>query len=307
MKRAEPGWSVLALAGIAALIGSFLPFYEFGGGVELTVWNRGLFPTATLIPVLVFGIGLEGVFVLLMGHEPRSPFLSLTWSQARLAGTAFAIVLSLSYLVQARAGADLGSGYVIMSLSALASFAGAAMTRRAELARGREEITPAEHPWRAAFLRWRTELTEKVNAYAAGGNSKQEAQPSPPTETMPSLPGEEPDTTSEDETPAPTPIPRLSAVQSVPEPEDEPAADGDQPAAGDEAAPNEEAAAEDEAATDGEATTEAEGEAAVAAETEAEPQTETEADPEAEPEGEAAAALTAEDEDSERERPAAPG
>ena len=300
MKRTEPGWLVLALAGIAALIGSFLPFYTFGGGVELTVWNRGLFPTATLIPLLVFGIGLEGVFVLLMGHEPRSPFLSLTWSQARLAGTAFAIVLSLSYLVQARAGADLGSGYVTMSLSALASFGGAAMTRRAQLARGREEITPAEHPWRAAFLRWRTELTEKVNAYAAGGNGKQEGQPSPPTETMPSLPGQEPDTTSEDETAAATPIPRLSAVQSVPEPEDE-------PAPGEETATNKEATAEDQAATDGEATAEAEGEAAAAAETEIETEAEAEPEREAEPEGEAAAALTAEDEGSERESPAAPG
>jgi hypothetical protein len=299
MKRAEPGWLVLAVAGIAALIGSFLPFYTFGGGVELTVWNRGLFPTATLIPVLVFGIGLEGLFVLLIGHEPRSPFLSFTWSQARLAATAFAIVLSLSYLVQSRAGGDIGSGYVIMSLSALASFAGAALTRRAELARG-EEIRPAEHPWRAAFLRWRSELTEKVDAYAAGGNDKQEAQPPPPTETMPSLPGkegEEPDSTSEDETPAPTPIPRLSAVQSEPEPADEPAADGDQPAADEEAATDDEATAEDEPATDGEAEAAAEGEDEAAAD----------GDDEAAVAAVAEAAAAVEDEDSERESPAAPG
>jgi hypothetical protein len=307
MKRAEPGWLVLAVAGIAALIGSFLPFYTFGGGVELTVWNRGLFPTATLIPVLVFGIGLEGLFVLLIGHEPRSPFLSFTWSQARLAATAFAIVLSLSYLVQSRAGGDIGSGYVIMSLSALASFAGAALTRRAELARG-EEIRPAEHPWRAAFLRWRAELTEKVNAYAAGGNGKQEAQPSPPTETMPSLPGEEgeeSDSTSEGETPAPTPIPRLSAVQSEPEPEDEPATDGDQPAADEEAATDGEATADAEGATDGEATAEDEG--ATDGEAAAEGEGEATASAEPEGEGEAAAAVAVEDEDSERESPAAPG
>jgi hypothetical protein len=295
MKRAEPGWLVLAIAGIAALIGSFLPFYTFGRGVELTVWNRSLFPTATLIPLLVFGIGLEGLFVLLMGYEPRSPFLSFTWSQARLAGTAFAIVLALSYLVQGRAGGSLGSGYVILSLSAVASFAGAVVTRRAELARGREEITvPAEHPWRAAFLRWRRELTAKVNSYAAGG--REPAQPSPPTETMPSLPGEEPDGTSEIETPEPTPVPRLSAVQSEPEPKEEPAADGDEPTTdGDKAAADEETAGEGEAAPDGDVAV------AAAAETETETQTEAAADDKAEGETED------DDEEPERERPAAPG
>jgi hypothetical protein len=313
MKRAEPGWSVLVLAGIAALIGSLLPFYTFGSGVELTVWNRSLFPTATLIPVLVFAIGLEGLFVLLMGYEPRSPFLSFTWSQARLAGTAFAIVLSLGYLVQGRAGGDLGSGYLIMSLSTLASFAGAVMTRRAELARGREEITPAEHPWRAAFLRWRTELTEKANAYAAGG--KEGAQASPGTEATHAAKGtEEPDSTSDDETPAPIPLPRLSAVQSEPEPEDEPVADGDEPAAdADEPAAAEETAADGEAAADGEPAAEAtaDGEAATDGEPAAEATAESELAAEPPRESEAAAEAeveaAAEVDDTERERPAAPG
>src|SRR5919106_582108 len=210
MKRAEPGWLVLALAGIAAAIGSFFPFYTFGNGVDLTVWNRSLFPTATLIPVLVFAIGLEGLFVLVTGHEPRSPFLSFTWSQARLAGTAFAIVLSLGYLVQGRAGGDLGSGYVVLSAASLASFVGAVMTRRAELARGvREEAAPADHPWRAAFLRWRRELTAKVSAYAEG--DKKTTEPAPGSLGEPATPataaGDSPDTASDGEIPAPTPIP----------------------------------------------------------------------------------------------------
>src|SRR5919106_630889 len=164
MKRAQPGWLVLALAAIAAAVGSFLPFYTFSANIELTVWSRNIFPTATLIPVLVVLIGLEALFVLVMGHEPRSPFLNFTWSQARLAGSSFAIVLALSYVVQGRAGGDLGSGYVILSLSTLATFAGAVMTRRAELSRGRGELVTAEHPWRAAALRWRRELTAKAEA-----------------------------------------------------------------------------------------------------------------------------------------------
>jgi hypothetical protein len=231
---------VLALAGIAAAVGSFLPFYTFNGELDLTVWNRSLFPTATLIPVVIFAIGLEGLFVLLMGHEPRSPFLNFTWSQARLAGSAFAIVLALAYLVQGRAGASLGTGYIIVSLSSLATFAGAVMTRRAELAREPEEIVEAEHPWRAAVLRWRREMTAKVQEYAAGGNpSAQKLQPISDATGTPEAaeaksdedelaeekmekleePSEEP---SPEPTPEPTPIPRLSAVQMEPDTDSQP-------------------------------------------------------------------------------------
>jgi hypothetical protein len=233
MKRAQPGWLVLALAAIAAAIGSFLPFYTFSANIELTVWSRNLFPTATLIPVLVVLLGLEALLVLVVGHEPRSPFLSFTWSQARLAGSSFAIVLALSFLVQGRAGADLGSGYFVLSLSTLAAFAGAVMTRRAELARGREEIVSAAHPWRAAALRWRRELTAKVEAFAAGTNEPR-AQPAPgapdgekdedeepvdtPLEKPVDTPLEKPvDTPVEKPAPTPTPVPRLSAVRSEPE------------------------------------------------------------------------------------------
>ena len=142
MKRAEPGWLVLALAGLAALLGSFLPFYTFTRDVDVTVWSRGLFPTAALIPLLGFAIGLEALFVLIRGHEPRSPFLNFTWEQVRLAVGAFMILLALSYVVQDRAGGTLGLGYLILSLSALATFAGGVMTRRAELARAPGEKAP---------------------------------------------------------------------------------------------------------------------------------------------------------------------
>jgi hypothetical protein len=241
MKRAQPGWLVLALAAIAAAIGSFLPFYTFSDSIELTVWSRNLFPTATLIPVLLVLIGLEALFVLVVGHEPRSPFLNFTWSQARLAGSSFAIVLALSFLVQGRAGADLGSGYLVLSLSTLGAFAGAVMTRRAELARGREEIVRAEHPWRAAALRWRRELTAKVEAFAAGANEPR-VQPAPvspdgekdkdekpveqpvatPVEKPVEEPVEEPFEMPEKPAPTPTPVPRLSAVRSGPEAETKP-------------------------------------------------------------------------------------
>jgi hypothetical protein len=143
MKRTEPGWFVLTLAGFAALLGSFLPFYTYAPGVDVTVWSRGLFPTAALIPVLGLLIGLEALFVLIVGHEPRSPFLNFTWEQVRLAVGTFMILLAFSYLLQDRAGGSLGSGYLVLSLSALVTFGGALMTRRAQLARARAEAAPA--------------------------------------------------------------------------------------------------------------------------------------------------------------------
>jgi hypothetical protein len=138
MKRAEPGWFVLTLAGFAALLGSFLPFYTYAEGVDVTVWSRGLFPTAALIPLLGFVIGLQALFVLIVGHEPRSPFLNFTWEQVRLAVGTIMILLALSYLLQDRAGGSLGSGYLVLSLASLVIFAGGVMTRRAQLARAGE-------------------------------------------------------------------------------------------------------------------------------------------------------------------------
>jgi hypothetical protein len=334
MKRAEPGWLVLALAGIAAGVGSFLPFYTFGGGIDLTVWNRSLFPTATLISLLLFAVGLEALYVLLMGYEPRSPFLNFTWSQARLAGSAFAIVLALSFLVQGRAGGSLGSGYIILSLSTLATFAGAVLTRRAELARGHEEIVKTAHPWRAAVLRWRRELTAKAQAYANGGSqgapSVQPVSDAPNTQkASDGEGGKAPDEKPEEPIPEPTPVPRLSAVHTEPEPDTEEKADekSDEKADKTEEKPapsarkrakraakkTEPQKAQDSGdevspATDGEAVAEVKTEAKAEppAEAEAKADAEATAELEATTELDAKAEAEAEPED-EREQPAAPG
>ncbi len=165
MNRAEPGWLLLTLAGLAALLGSFLPFYTYTSGVDVTVWSRGLFPTAALVPLLGFAIGVEALFVLFRGHEPRSPFLNFSWEQARMAVGAFMILLVLSYLLQDRAGGSLGLGYLILSLSALATFAGGVMTRRAQLARtpGEQERDQQVTPAFAAVSRAASDLTKNIS------------------------------------------------------------------------------------------------------------------------------------------------
>jgi hypothetical protein len=148
MKRAGPGWLLLVLAGLAAVFGAFLPFYTYANGIDVTVWSRGLFPTAALIPLLGVAVGVEAIFVLVRGHEPRSPFLNFTWEQVRLAVGAFMILLVLSYLLHDRAGGSLGIGYALLAASALATFGGGVLTRRAELARapGEEAAAREQRP-----------------------------------------------------------------------------------------------------------------------------------------------------------------
>src|SRR5215510_9261219 len=127
MKRAGPGWLLLALAGLAAVFGAFLPFYTYADGIGVAV-------------------GLEALFVLVRGNEPRSPFLNFSWEQVRLAVGAFMILLVLSYLLHDRAGGSLGIGYALLAASALATFGGGVLTRRAELARAPgEEAAAREH------------------------------------------------------------------------------------------------------------------------------------------------------------------
>jgi hypothetical protein len=56
------------------------------------------------------------------------------------------ILLTLSYLLQDRAGGSLGLGFALLSVSSLATFGGGVLTRRAQLARAPGEEVPApEH------------------------------------------------------------------------------------------------------------------------------------------------------------------
>jgi hypothetical protein len=167
MKRARPVWLLLALAGLAAAFGAFLPFYTYAVGINVTVWSRGLFPTAALIPLFGVAVGLEAVFVLLRGREPRSPFFDFTWEQARLAAGAFMILLTFSYLLQDRAGGSLGLGYVLLAVSSLATFAGGVLTRRAQLARAPGEAVtehrPVIRPALASVSRASSDLVKNIS------------------------------------------------------------------------------------------------------------------------------------------------
>lgn len=152
---------LVILAGILAVVGATLPFYTFPSGQELEVFDRGLFPTATLVTLLCAALALEALVQLFAPRPLASPFLNFSWEQVRLASATVCVLLVVSYLVQERAGADLGSGYVLDAIAAVTLFAGGVLTRRDELRRSpaaEEEaddaVTPLTLPARPSLDEW---------------------------------------------------------------------------------------------------------------------------------------------------------
>jgi hypothetical protein len=134
MHRPDPGRLLTVGAGLLAIVGAVLPYYSFPSGATATVWSRGLFPTATIAVVLCVVLGIEAAAELAAGRGLPSPLLNFSWEQVRLVCGTFATVLALAYLVQGRAGADLGAGYSLVAAASVVLLAGGVLSRRRELA-----------------------------------------------------------------------------------------------------------------------------------------------------------------------------
>jgi hypothetical protein len=133
MRAGTLGRLMILASGAVALVGSLLPFYRFDSGARLTVWQRGLFPTATLIAIVCILASLEIVVSILTGRQLPSPALSFTWEQINLAIGCFATVVTLAYLLQYRAGGRLGTGYFMLLGASLGTLTGAILSERARL------------------------------------------------------------------------------------------------------------------------------------------------------------------------------
>ncbi len=136
-KLTPPGIVILA-GGAVMLIGSFLPFYKFsllGSSRSWSSWSSStnllLFPLTTLI--VLFGV-LMAVQVAVATFAPSTNLpdrpLGFTWDQIHLVLAFQAAIMMLAYLIRDKGGLDLGAGFWLMLLAAIALVVGAIMRTR---------------------------------------------------------------------------------------------------------------------------------------------------------------------------------
>lgn len=123
------GEIVIVAAGAVALVASFLPWYE-AGDENYSAWSSGLFPLATLVPILGTIMAVQVLVDRVSGARLPRRLGDFTWEQIHLVAAVGAAVLVFCYLVVDRGGVDLGFGFYLEMLAAAALVAGAVMIRK---------------------------------------------------------------------------------------------------------------------------------------------------------------------------------
>jgi hypothetical protein len=120
---------VIVAAGAVDLLFSFFPWYKFGSAGR-SAWSSGLFPLATLVPLLGL-VMLAQVLVdkLSVAHLPRRVG-DFTWEQIHLVAAVGAAVIVFCFLLLDRSPAGLGFGFYFDLVAVAALVAGAVMLRR---------------------------------------------------------------------------------------------------------------------------------------------------------------------------------
>ncbi len=123
------GEIVILAGGAVALLASFLPWYTSGDD-SASAWSRGLFPVATLVPILGTVMAAQVLVDKLTGASMPRRLGDFTWEQIHLVAAVGAAALVFCYLVLDRSGADLGFGFYLEMLAVAALVAGAVMIRK---------------------------------------------------------------------------------------------------------------------------------------------------------------------------------
>jgi len=123
------GEIVIVASGAVALLASFLPWYE-NGPFHVGAWGSGMFPLATLVPIL-------GALMLVHVLVDKLSVVSLTrrvgdftWEQLHLVAAVGAAVIVFCYLLVDRGGVSLGFGFYLDLLAAVGLVVGAVMIRK---------------------------------------------------------------------------------------------------------------------------------------------------------------------------------
>ncbi len=123
------GEIVIVASGAVALLFSFFPWYK-NGPYHVGAWGSGLFPLATLVPIL-------GALMLVQVLVDKLSVVSLTrcvgdftWEQLHLVAAVSAAVIVFCYLLVDRGGVSLGFGFYLDMLAAVGLVVGAVMIRK---------------------------------------------------------------------------------------------------------------------------------------------------------------------------------
>ncbi len=128
-KKLTTGEIVIVAAGVTSLVFSFFPWYR-AGSFHVGAWGTGLFPLATLVPLLGSLMVVQVLADRLGGALPRRAG-DFSWDQVLLVLAVGAAVVAFCYLVRAREpGASFGFGFYVDLFASLALVAGAVMVRK---------------------------------------------------------------------------------------------------------------------------------------------------------------------------------
>ena len=126
--RLTAGEMVIVGSAAVSLLFSFFPWY--GDPLDRSAWASGLFPLATLVPILGTVMAVQILVDKLSGANIPRRLSDFTWEQIHLVAALVTAVLVFCYLVVDRGGVDLGFGFYLEMLAAAALVAGAVMIRK---------------------------------------------------------------------------------------------------------------------------------------------------------------------------------
>ena len=121
------GEMVIVGAGAVSVLFSFLPWY--GDPLDRSAWGSGLFPLATLVPILGLVMLAQVLIDKLSGATLPTRLGDFTWEQIHLVAAVGAAVIVFCFLLQDRGGVDLGIGFYFNLLAVAGLVAGAVMIR----------------------------------------------------------------------------------------------------------------------------------------------------------------------------------
>ena len=121
------GEMVIIGSAVVSLLFSFFPWY--GEPFDRSAWGEGLFPLATLVPVLAAVMLVQVLVDKLSVASLPARLGDFTWEQIHLVAAVAAAVIVFCYLLVDRGGVDLGLGFYFNLLAAAGLVTGAVLIR----------------------------------------------------------------------------------------------------------------------------------------------------------------------------------